>query len=163
MDDVLDRIERQIDISATAERVWELISRPGWYINDGAVIEHRIDRSGDLDVVHDPVHGSFPIRTVRLDPPRYAAYRWASTTAGTSPDGDSSTLVEFWIEDNAAGGVTLRVVESGFSALAVSADERRRSFDGNTEGWRIELAAAKSFVECAADPIPSSVADQGNP
>ena len=41
--------ERQIDIDATAERVWALVSTPGWWINDGTIVEHLIERRGDLD------------------------------------------------------------------------------------------------------------------
>ena len=33
----LDRIERSIDIDASAEKVWSLIARPGWWINEEEV------------------------------------------------------------------------------------------------------------------------------
>ncbi len=71
--DALDRIERTVEIDAPASRVWKLISEPGWYINDERIVEHRIERRGELDVVHDPVHGEFAFATVHLDEPRYAA------------------------------------------------------------------------------------------
>ncbi|MGF9662900.1 ATPase [Arthrobacter crystallopoietes] len=150
MDGTLDRIERQIDIEASAERVWELVSEPGWYINNGTIIEHRIERSGDVDIVHDPVHGAFPIRTEKLDAPRYAAFRWL---AGSSREGfreDESTLVEFWIDERPEGGVTLRVAESGFSTLPGGEEKRRKALEENTEGWNIELAAARAFLMDAA-------------
>ncbi|WP_049576103.1 SRPBCC domain-containing protein [Streptomyces sp. SBT349] len=143
-----DRIEREIAIAAPAERVWDLISRPGWFINDGAVIEHRIEDRGDLHIVHDPVHGAFPIRTESLDPPRYAAFRWLAEE-GEGGGGAASTLVEFWIDDARDGGVVLRVVESGFSSLGGSEEDRRRRIEENTEGWVTELAAARSF----SDPL----------
>ena len=34
--DPLDRIDRSIEIDAPAERVWDLVTRPGWWINEGA-------------------------------------------------------------------------------------------------------------------------------
>jgi uncharacterized protein YndB with AHSA1/START domain len=143
----IDRIEQQIDIEATAQRVWELISTPGWWINDGAIIEHRVDQRESHVVVHDPVHGEFVLRIEALESPRYAAYRWfsdASAAAYGDPALDgSSTLVEFWIEERDGGGVTLRVAESGFEGLDRTAEERRKMFDENTEGWTIELAAAR--------------------
>ena len=137
----IDRIERQVDIAASARRVWDLVSRPGWFINDGAVIDHGIERDGDLAVVRDPVHGPFRIRTEKLDPPGYAAFRWLSD------EGDGSTLVEFWIEERDGGGVTLRVAESGFSSLGGSEAERRRRVEDNTQGWEIELGAARSYLD----------------
>ena len=143
-----DRIERTIEIDAPAERVWTLVSEPGWWINNGVIVEHKIEHLGDdLDVVHDPDHGQFPIRTERLDPPRYAAFRWMADREDRTGAGPS-TLTEFWIEDRAGGeGVTLRVVESGFSTLDITAEERRKRVEENTEGWEQELAAAKTFVE----------------
>jgi len=143
-----DRIERAIEINAPAEAVWELITRPGWYINDGEIRDHRIERKGDLDIVHDPVHGAFPIRTLKADPPRYAAFRWEpDPTLGNSFDMGGSTLLEFWIEDRIDGGVVLRVVESGFSTLKRTTEERRKMIEENTEGWITELAAAKNYLE----------------
>lgn len=146
MSDTKDRIERQIDIDASAERVWSLVSQPGWWINNGEIVDHKIERVGDLDVVHDPDHGAFPIRTERLDPPRYAAFRWMADRDDRSGEGPS-TLTEFWIDDHEGRtGVTLRVVESGFSSLDVSAEEQRKRIEENTEGWELELAAARTFV-----------------
>ncbi|WP_305093417.1 ATPase [Prescottella sp. R16] len=147
--DVLDRIERTIEIDAPASRVWTLISEPGWYINDERIVEHRIERRGDLDVVHDPVHGEFAFATVRLDEPRYAAFRWlADPGAADGP----STLVEFTIVEAAPGRVLLTVVETGFASLPGTEIERRERYDGNAAGWAIELALAKGHVE-AVDAV----------
>jgi uncharacterized protein YndB with AHSA1/START domain len=152
MNDDLDRIDRQIDIDASAERVWELVSRPGWYINTGAVVSNPVlELDGDATVLRHPQHGVFRLRTLTLEPPRYAAFRWFG-------DDDESTKVEFWITERDSG-VTLRVVESGFTALADPDWLRRR--EENVEGWRSELAAAAAYahprevhraVEVAASP-----------
>lgn len=142
IDDELDRIEREIAIEATAERVWQLVSEPGWYINDSVITDHRIERDGDLSTVHDPVHGAFVFRTVKLDEPRYAAFRWLADAS--DPDSES-TLVEFWITDSGSG-VILKVVESGFASLSGSDADRRAKFDGNTEGWKIELELARTHL-----------------
>ena len=94
MTDDVDIIERTVEINAPAERVWDLVAEPGWYINDGAIVAHRIDRDGDLSYVHDEKHGRFAFATVSLDRPRYAAFRWLD-----NPDAadSASTLVEFTI------------------------------------------------------------------
>ncbi|MFB9307915.1 uncharacterized protein YndB with AHSA1/START domain [Agromyces hippuratus] len=154
----LDRIEQQIDIDASAERVWELVSTAGWWINDDRIVEHRIEEQGSRVVVHDEKHGAFTLAVESLDAPRYAAFRWFNATpAAAEPDPERdplvSTLVEFWIEERTDGGVVLRVAESGFEGLDRSAEERRRMFDGNTEGWAIELGFARDHLanETAVD------------
>ncbi|RLV54903.1 ATPase [Aeromicrobium phragmitis] len=147
-DIVLDRIEREIVIAASRHRVWELVSTPGWWINDGVVVAHRIEPRGDDAVVHDPVHGAFAVRLVEARPQEYLAFRWYS-----GPDAErrlqltASTLVEFFLADAAGGGVVLRVVESGFAALDEPARMRRRMVDDNTEGWGVELRAAQRHLE----------------
>ncbi|HZA71766.1 MAG TPA: SRPBCC domain-containing protein [Propionibacteriaceae bacterium] len=138
MDDELDRIDRQIDIDASAERVWDLVARPGWYINQGTVVSNPVlEGDGAVTVLRHPEYGDWRFRTITLDRPRYAAFRWLG-------DNDQSTLVEFWITDRNGAGVTLRVVESGFIRLG-DADwmERRKE---NIEGWRSELAAAAAYA-----------------
>lgn len=140
METSTDRIEREISIEASPQRVWELVSRPGWWINDGEVVDHPFDPDSDVNVISHPVHGDFRIKTVSLDAPRYAAFRWLGDDAGAA-----STLVEFWI-DGGDSGVTLRVVESGFDSLGVTEEERRKQVEGNTEGWLIELEAARNWA-----------------
>lgn len=143
-----DRIEREIAIDAPAQRVWELVSEPGWFINDERITEHRIERNGDLAIVTDPAHGRFALRTVALEEPRYAAFRWH--VDADDPD-SSSTLVEFWITP-VQSGVVLRVVESGFASLDEPEADRRSRFDEHTGGWSIELELArKHLVGAAAD------------
>ncbi len=137
-----DRIEREISIDAPADRVWSLVSEPGWFINDKAITEHRIERNGDLSTIHDPVHGAFTFRTVELDEPRYAAFRWLADSSDPQSD---STLVEFWITPSDSG-VLLKVVESGFASLPGTEAERRARFDGNNEGWTIELELARTHL-----------------
>jgi uncharacterized protein YndB with AHSA1/START domain len=144
---IQDRIERQIEIDAPAQRVWALISRPGWFINEGTIGDFPVERDGDVDVVHHPKFGSFPIRTEKLDPPRYAAFRWLPREVSGADPAAVGTLVEFWIDDRPAGGITLRVAESGFAALGGEAALVRKQVDENTAGWENELAAARTWVD----------------
>ncbi|MEU0837726.1 hypothetical protein [Streptomyces sp. NPDC005969] len=70
----LDRIARQIDIDAPAERVWELVARPGWYVNDGAVeADPDLCYEGDVAVVRHPTLGEFRFRS--------GSRNWRSTPA----------------------------------------------------------------------------------
>ncbi|NGN95777.1 ATPase [Nocardioides sp. KC13] len=149
----LDSISRQIDIQASAEKVWSLITRPGWYVNDGTVLDEqdtRVETADDgteIAVVTHPTMGEFRFRTVELDEPRYAAFRWLGTPYRDVTEG---TLVEFWIEDNPAGGVTLKVLESGFSTLSDDPAVWLKEREGNDNGWAMELEAAKTYVEALA-------------
>jgi uncharacterized protein YndB with AHSA1/START domain len=150
MNNTDDQIERQIDIDADASRVWELISRPGWWINEGTIVDRDFDPNADINVIHHVTYGAFRIQTVTLDSPRHAAFRWlgGENDDETSPNG-GSTLVEFWIDDrdDRDGGVTLRVRESGFASLDVSDEARRKNIDENTKGWEQELTAAKTWAQ----------------
>jgi len=91
-------------------------------------------------LIHDPEHGEFRITTVELNPPRHAAFRWQPT----GPD-DPATLTEFWIDDRSDGGVSLRVVESGFDDLP--ADKLHAFVKDNSQGWEFELAVARTAAE----------------
>lgn len=149
----LDSIRRQIDIDATAEKVWSLITRPGWYVNDGTVLDDpdtRVETADDgteVAVVTHPTMGEFRFRTIELDEPRYAAFRWLGTPYRDATEG---TLVEFRIEENPAGGVTLEVLESGFSTLSEDPAVWLKEREGNDNGWAQELEAAKTYVEARA-------------
>jgi hypothetical protein len=45
------------------------------------------------------------------------------------------------------GGTRLSVVESGFAAAAVDEHARRRAYEGNSEGWVIELDVIRAYAE----------------
>ena len=140
-DQELDRIERSIDIDATAETVWALVARPGWWINEGDVepdVEMR--REGEYDVVAHPVDGEFRFQTLEQDRPRHISYLWVDNVAP-----EAGTTVQFWIEDR-EGGVRLRVVESGFAGLKKDRAAIDHQIEENTRGWEAELGAATRFV-----------------
>jgi uncharacterized protein YndB with AHSA1/START domain len=142
-EDPLDRIDRSIDIDATAERVWELVTRPGWWINENAVDpDPDLRTEGDTTVLTHPTYGEFRLETVDTRPMSYVAYRWHDM--GT----DAPTLVEFRLEPR-PGGVTLSVSESGFSGLGKSREDWIKHREGNDTGWQDELAAAKTYVEAS--------------
>ena len=140
-DQELDRIERSIDIDAPAERVWALIQRPGWWINEDEVDPDPELREEDgMTVLVHPTYAEFRLRTLEREEPRYVAFHWVDNVAP-----EAGTTVEFWIEDR-LGGVTLRVVESGFGGLRKDRAAIDNQIRENTRGWEVELAAAKRFV-----------------
>lgn len=144
IDPELDRIERSIAIDASSARVWDLITRPGWWINEGEVDGvATVSRDGDLDVVSHPKWGEFRIETVESDQPHRLVYRWHDNASG------GGTTVTFTVAER-EGGVTLTVVETGFLSLDKSRDDVLHHVEENSGGWEHELAAARRFVEAGA-------------
>jgi uncharacterized protein YndB with AHSA1/START domain len=144
--EVTDRIEREILIDAPIETVWRLVSEPGWWIGDGDRSGHVVTRESELVFVDDPRYGRFPVLPVSSDAPHHASYR--SAYPGQDPREVATTLVEFFLTEK-DGGTLLRVVESGFTALDQTDEERAKSIEGNTQGWEFQLGVAKRDSEPA--------------
>ncbi|MFI8219608.1 SRPBCC domain-containing protein [Streptomyces sp. NPDC085932] len=141
-----DRIERETLIAAPLDRVWTLVAQPGFWVADKASLPGTVAREGESMVVKHPEHGDFPIRVEKVRPPTYLSYRWTSAFPGEELRENNSTLVEFTLTEEGEG-TRLRVVESGFEALAGSEELRRRNLEDHTEGWPLELEALRTRAE----------------
>jgi uncharacterized protein YndB with AHSA1/START domain len=156
-DTVPDSIEREILIAAPLDVVWPLVSEPGWWINEGEIRQHTIEPAGDrLWKVTDIKHGEWLIEVVDRTEQRSISFRWhvderagadATDDVGHGDQADDAlrTLVRFTL-DPVPDGTVVRVVESGFAAGIVDA-KRRSIYDDNSEGWTVELTAAKTYLE----------------
>jgi uncharacterized protein YndB with AHSA1/START domain len=141
-----DRIESETLIAAPLERVWSLVAQPGFWVADKASLPGTVAREGETLVAKNAEIGAFPVRVEKVEPPTYLAYRWASAFPGEELRADNSTLVEFTL--TLEGDQTrLRVVESGFAALAGSPEHRRKAVQDNSGGWPLELGALKTRAE----------------
>ncbi|MEV0495710.1 SRPBCC domain-containing protein [Streptomyces atratus] len=144
-----DRIERETLIEAPVERVWSLVVDPGFWVADKASLSGTVAKEGESVVAKNAEYGDFPVRVEKVEPPTHVAYRWASAFPGEEPRADNSTLVEFTL--TAEGDKTrLRVVESGFAALAGSEELRSRVVEDNTGGWPQVFEALKTRAEQSA-------------
>ena len=143
-----DRIEREIMIEAPIERVWGLVSQPGWWIGDGDRSRQTITREGDLVVLDVPPYGRFGVLPVAADAPAYVSFR-GNADPGERPGEGNSTLVEFFLTEK-DGGTLVRVVESGFDTMYPSPERRADALRGNTEGWETQLDYAKRDTENAS-------------
>ncbi|MEU4328838.1 SRPBCC domain-containing protein [Nonomuraea dietziae] len=141
-----DRIERETLIAASLERVWSLVAEPGFWVADRASVSGTVAREGESMVARNAEYGDFPVRVEKVEPPTYLAYRWASAFPGQELREDNSTLVEFTLSQE-GDKTRLRVVESGFAALAGSDDLRSKALKDNTGGWPQELDALKTRAE----------------
>lgn len=141
-----DRIERETLIEAPLERVWSLVAQPGFWVADEASLPGTVAREGESMVAKNAEYGEFPVRVEKVEPPTYLAYRWASAFPGEDLREDNSTLVEFTLSPD-GDKTRLRVVESGFAALAGSEELRSKAVEDNTGGWPQVLDALKRRAE----------------
>jgi uncharacterized protein YndB with AHSA1/START domain len=147
-----DVIERETVIDAPVERVWQLITEAEhvgrWFGDAGAEIDLR---PGGAMVLRWTDHGTCRGRVVAVEPHTRFSYRWApfKDPGGEEPAEGNSTLVEFTLRAE-GGGTLLRVVESGFAALATSDEQRERNRAGNTRGWEAETDELREYAERVA-------------
>jgi uncharacterized protein YndB with AHSA1/START domain len=147
----MDRIERQIDIDAPVDRVWTMVTEAEhlgtWFGDAGAEIDLR--PGGALTVRWQPGHVLTGV-VEAVEPTTRFAFRWLLTDFVATPDPASSTLVEFTLAPTDTG-TRVSVVESGFTALALSEADQRARFDSHTGGWPVELGhLAEHAVRVAA-------------
>ncbi|MGN9843596.1 SRPBCC domain-containing protein [Nonomuraea sp. H19] len=141
-----DRIERETLIAASLERVWSLVAEPGFWVADQGSVTGTVAQEGESLVAKNAEYGDFPVRVEKVEPPTYLAYRWASAFPGEELREDNSTLIEFTLIPE-GDKTRLRVVESGFAALAGSEDLRSKAVEDNTGGWPQVLDALKTRAE----------------
>jgi uncharacterized protein YndB with AHSA1/START domain len=147
-----DSVERTVHITATTERVWDILTQPEhigrWF---GSGTPATVDLRPDGVMVLEPAPGErYLARVVKVDPPHYLAYRWASAYPNVLADDTNSTLVEFHLT---ADGATTRltVCESGFAALTIPADrERFASHESHSRGWTEVMRNIADYVEHGA-------------
>ena len=134
-------VEQHINVRASAEQVWALVSVPGWFISrlpEAPAVE-RVDER--LTLVRDGELGPFLIRTLELVEPSYAAFRW-ELLGGSSLE---PTLIQFWITNDGPGTVLLKVRESGFAPRPDGDGEEPGTLDENNAGWAEALEAVHRF------------------
>ena len=149
---VSDTIERDIFIEAPVEKVWELVSVPGWWINEGTLDLDSVEwLDGNRAVVHHCDAGDILVERLEAEAPRSATFRWLVSGAEVrrpeaAQDQFLYTRVTFTLTPE-SGGTRLAVTECGFAAAAMEEKARRRAYADNSEGWKIELDAARVYLE----------------
>lgn len=142
-----DSIERSITINASLERVWDLVTDPGWWVpDDHDTVGERTP--GAITVRESEKYGRYPVRVIEFRPKTYAAFRWAPSFTGEDPTDTNSTLIEFTLAEQ-SDGVAVTVVESGFDALPLSDEARREGYAANDRGWAEELGVLRDRATAA--------------
>jgi uncharacterized protein YndB with AHSA1/START domain len=142
-----DRIERDITIDAPVERVWSVLTEAehigGWFAERGAEIDLR---PGGALIMHWNEWPTTTARVEAVEPPRRFAYRWtAHHAAAEEPAEGNSTLVEFTLTPEGSS-TRLRVVETGFAALATGEEQRKSNYDDNVGGWKQVLDQFDAYL-----------------
>lgn len=143
-----DKIERQMQLKASRDKVWDAITKPEmltkWFFS--TIDATSLNVGQEFRMGWPEYNASARAVVVEMTPKSRFAYRWEHS------DGDESrplsetptTLVSFTLEE-AEGGTRLTMVESGIAALPNAASV----FSENSGGWDHELAELQAFAEAA--------------
>lgn len=135
-----DRIERELHVRAPVERVWQVLTEPG-YVARWFGSKAEIDlRPGGAAVFGWDEYGDGHARVERVEAPHVFAFRWMRAHDVPFDLAGTSTLVEFTLATD-GDGTRLRLVESGFTD-----DTHRKE---NSGGWDAELADLVALLEPA--------------
>jgi uncharacterized protein YndB with AHSA1/START domain len=145
-----DRIEREIRIAASVERVWSAVTEAKhlgtWFGDAGATIDLRPGGAITLRWEKNAtVHG----RVERVEPHTVFSFRWLRGDHD-EPEPGNHTLVEFTLTPDDSGTL-LRVVESGIRALEMAEAGQREYVNSHEKGWTFELGELRDHVEQGAE------------
>lgn len=133
-----ETIERYVEIEATPETVFEVISKPEhvrrWWPDD-AEFDPTPGATGHL-VFGDPTTSDAQvpeITVVAVEPPRLFSFRWVYPS-GEAADPDNSLLVTFELTPRGSGTV-LRMCETGFAAKDWDEAVAETEYRDHCAGW----------------------------
>ena len=150
----MDRIEKQVELKATVERVWQALTDSRefglWF---GCSFAEPFKTGGTLlaQITYPGYeHLTMEIQVIQMERGLFS-FRWHPYAIDPAMDysGEATTLVEFHVEPT-KGGTLLRVIESGVDAIP----EGRRSaaFRMNVRGWEQQMESIDRYLAAKAEP-----------
>jgi uncharacterized protein YndB with AHSA1/START domain len=144
-----DRIEKSIELNAPIARVWRALTDHRefgeWFRVklEGPFVPGQVTKGQITYPGYE--HLRMEVVVERMVPERVFSFRWHPAAVDPAVDysGEPSTLVEFTLEQTAAG-TRLRVTESGFDALPAA--RREEAFRGNEGGWAEQMQNIATYV-----------------
>ena len=141
-------IEQEITIRAPRARVWKALTTPSDF---GAFFRAKVNAQAFR--VGEAVEGvstypgcegkAFTLRITEVVPNERFSWQWRP---GASSADEPDTTVTFTLKD-VSGGTRVTVTESGFDRISL--ERRAKAFEGNNEGWKIQLKNLQTYVENA--------------
>jgi uncharacterized protein YndB with AHSA1/START domain len=155
-----DRIEKQILLRASLERVWSAISDAqqfgSWFgvrfegsfaagtRLTGRIVPTTVD--AEIAKAQEPYAGTaFEVWVERIEPLRVLAFRWHpyAIEPATDYSQEPTTLVEFVLA-SAPGGTLLTITESGFDQIPLA--RRAEAFTSNEQGWAAQTSLIEKYL-----------------
>jgi uncharacterized protein YndB with AHSA1/START domain len=157
-----DRIEKQITLKSTKERVWHALSHSKefghWFgmklegdFAAGAHIKGSMTPTAvDPEIAeHQKDFDGCPVELFieQVEPQTLLSFRWhpLANTADTDISNEPTTLVAFTLEE-VEDGILLRVTESGFNGIPV--ERRAKAFGSHEQGWGIIVQLLAKHLDC---------------
>ena len=147
-----DRIEKRVLLEASRARAWRALTDVKefntWFgveleqaFTPGREVNGRITMRGNEHVI--------TIWIEAMEPERFFSFRWHPYAIDADVDysAEPTTLVTFTLED-APGGTSLTIVESGFDAIPAS--RRATAFEMNDRGWTGQAEKIRKYVAANA-------------
>jgi len=149
-DEVLDRIDRTIEVNAPPDRVWRVLTTAkdlaAWFkVN----IEGEIAPGAEVWMTStSPGYEGqrFLVRVTEMTPPRRFAWQWHPGAVDPAVDyaREPWTTVTFTLEPSGAG-TRLSVAETGFNDVSLA--RRAKVFQDNTQGWAEVIVWIQKYAE----------------
>ena len=145
-----DKIERQIRLRATPERVWRALTDASefaqWF---GVEIRSGGFQPGSrvecTSVLAECAGEQFALDIQRMEPPCHLSWRWRPGFQDPAVDhsGEPQTEVVFTLEP-VDGGTLLTIAESGFDQIALA--RRSKVFGENSHGWDEQIKSLAKYL-----------------
>ena len=151
----LNQIERSTFIRAPRSRVWRVITALGefcrWFQCETPAAAFEPGTPMPMTSTYPGEHygAKFSLTVAEMTPEHTFRWRWhpGAPMAGEDLSHESETLVTFSLEE-VEGGTRVTLTETGFDQLFAS--RRKRAFEDNNEGWRIQLEALDRYASDAS-------------
>lgn len=146
IEDNHDTIEADIIVAAPLEKVWAVISEPGWWINAGPMGDHEVDIDDEgIHHIADPEVGRWLVEKLEEDPMDVAAFRWYPLAGDELPD-EYATRIEVSISEENKG-VAVHIEETGLSRVSDDEEVALTAWEDAQGMWDDALAQLKNWLE----------------
>lgn len=156
-----DQIKKQILLRAPQSRVWRALTDAtefgSWFgikLHGPFVAGTAVQGELTGTTVNEEIAAAqqayaglrFEIVVDQIEPERLICFRWHpyAIEPGVDYSAEPMTLVSFTLEE-AAGGVQLTVVESGFDRIPL--ERRAKAFAANEGGWEVQVTLIEAYLD----------------